>query len=64
MQTVALTKDVDEKPRKGAFNYRLVSGMTKFIAQSTHPEIAHAVIQCARNYEYPKLSYDMSLQLA
>ena len=62
MPSVALTKDRQGKPRKGNWNYRSVIGMLNFVAQSTHPEIAYSVHQCARFCEEPKLSHEVAVQ--
>eukprot|EP00957_Ditylum_brightwellii_P108225 8257136-Ditylum_brightwellii.AAC.1 len=43
-----LTKDINGKARKENWNYKSVIGMLKFLVNSTHPELAHAVNQCAR----------------
>jgi len=59
--TVMLTKDKDGKPRKGTWNYRSVIGMLNFLTNSTHPEIAYAVHQCARFCEIPKYSHEMAV---
>jgi len=61
MPSVMLAKDVNGKPRKGVWNYRSVIGMMNFVAQSTHPEIAYAVHQCARYCENPKLSHELAV---
>ena len=61
MPTVTLTKDVGGKPRKGAWHYHSVIGMLNFVVQSTHPDVACAVHQCARFCENPKLSHKLAI---
>ena len=57
--TVLLDKDNNGKNRKGKWNYRSIVGMLDFLVNSTHPELAFAVHQCARFYENPKLSHEL-----
>eukprot|EP00957_Ditylum_brightwellii_P021027 1584842-Ditylum_brightwellii.AAC.1 len=55
--TVQLSKDVDGQGRKKSWNYRSTIGMLHFLVNSTHPELAHSVHQCARYCETPKASH-------
>ena len=46
--SVILTKDANRPDRKEKWHYRSVIGMLNFLVNSTHPELAYAVHQCAR----------------
>ena len=56
--TLILTKDLKGKPRKGKWHYRSLIGMLNFLANSTHPENACAVHECAGFCENPILSHE------
>eukprot|EP00957_Ditylum_brightwellii_P006384 484629-Ditylum_brightwellii.AAC.1 len=60
--TVQLSKDLNEQGRKESWNYRSVIGMLHFFVNSTHPELAHSVHQCARFCETPKVSHGRAVK--
>ena len=51
--SVILTKDEAGPGRKENWHYRSVIGMLNFLVNSTHPELAFAVHQCARFCQNP-----------
>ena len=57
-----LTKDEAGPERKENWHYRSVIGMLNFLINSTHPELAFAVHQCARFCENPKLSHERAVK--
>ena len=59
---VLLTKDKAGAPRKENWHYRSLIGMLNFLVNSTHPELAYAVHQCARFCENPKLSHERAVK--
>ena len=56
-----LCKDVDDVERKYSWNYRSAIGMLNYLQNSTRPEIAMAVHQCARFNNDPKLSHEKAV---
>ena len=62
LPSVILTKDEKGEPRKEKWNYRSVVGMLNFLVNSTHPELAYSVHQCARFCNDPKLSHEKSVK--
>ena len=56
--SIILTKDQAGPPRKEKWHYRSVIGMLNFLVNSTHPELAYAVHQCARFCDNPKHSHE------
>ena len=61
LSTVLLTKDTNGKSIKGFWNYRSMIGMLNFLSNSTHPELAYSVHQCARFCENPKYFHEMAV---
>ena len=61
LSTATLTKDVGGKPRKGAWNLRYIVGILNFLANSTQPEIAYVVHQCAGFCENTKHSHEIEM---
>eukprot|EP00957_Ditylum_brightwellii_P207487 15353199-Ditylum_brightwellii.AAC.1 len=61
--TSILTKDQEGEPRKETWNYRSMIGMLNFLVNSTHPELACAVHQCARFCEDPKPDLNRGLEV-
>jgi histone deacetylase 1/2 len=57
-----LHKDLDGLPRKNSFHYRSIIGMLGYLQNSTRPDIAMAVHQCARFNEDPKLSHERAVK--
>jgi hypothetical protein len=60
--TVVLTKDIDGEVRKEDWNYRSVIGMLNYLVNSTQPDLAHAVHQCARFSNNPKRSHEQAVK--
>ena len=60
--SVILTKDVNGPERREKWHYRSVIGMLNFLVNSTHPELAYAVHQCARFCNNPKLSHERAVK--
>ena len=60
--SVILTKDTNGPDRKEKWHYRSVIGMLNFLVNSTHPELAYAVHQCARFCNNPKLSHERAVK--
>ena len=52
--SLILSDNINVKARKENWNYRSVIGMLNFLVNLTHPELAHAVHQCARFCVEPK----------
>ena len=57
-----LTKDEDGEPRKETWHYRSVIGMLNYLVNSTHPELAFAVHQCARFCNARKSSHERAVK--
>ena len=60
--TTILTKDEHGSNMAGEWNYRSVIGMLNYLANTTHPELAYAVHQCARFCNAPKRSHESSVK--
>ena len=60
--SATLTKDTSGKARQESWNYRSISGMLNFLVDSTHPELSHAVHQCARFCSDPKASHETAIK--
>eukprot|EP00957_Ditylum_brightwellii_P004185 318952-Ditylum_brightwellii.AAC.1 len=60
--SLVLTKDKDRKARQENWNYRSVVVMLNFLVNSTHPELAHAVHQCARFCEDSKANNETAVK--
>ena len=60
--SITLTKDSTGKPRQENWNYRSIIGMLNFLVNSTHPELSHAVHQCARFCSNPKASHKTAVK--
>ena len=60
--SIILTKNKAEPPRKEKWHYRSVIGMLNFLVNSTHPELAYAVQQCARFCDEPKVSHEKAVK--
>eukprot|EP00957_Ditylum_brightwellii_P080296 6107376-Ditylum_brightwellii.AAC.1 len=56
--TLVLTKDTIGAKMIESWNYRSLIGMLKFLVNSTHPEMTHAVHQCIRFCQDPKFSHE------
>lgn len=56
-----LHKDLSGEKRKHAWNYRSAVGMLNYLANSTRPELAMAVHQCARFNNNPMLSHERAI---
>ena len=52
--TVNLNKDENGESRKESWNYRSVIGMLNYLVNSTQPDLAYSVHQCARFSNNPK----------
>ena len=59
--SVNITRDTNGKPRQAQWHYRSVIGMLNFVCNSTRPEVAFAVHQCARFAENPKKSHEKAV---
>ena len=59
--TTILHKDSDGETRQHSWNYRRIIGMLEYLRQSTRPDIAFAVHQCARFCNDPKRSHEMGI---
>ena len=62
LPSVILTKDETGPERRETWNYRSVIGMLNFLVNSTHPELAYAVHQCARFCNNPKLVHEKAVR--
>jgi hypothetical protein len=60
--TVTLTKDVDGEGRKEEWHYRSVIWMLNYLVNSTQPDLAYAVHQCARFSNDPKRSHEQAVK--
>ena len=60
--TTILTKDAHGPNMVGKWNYRSVIGMLNYLANTTHPELAYAVHQCARFCNNPRRSHESSVK--
>ena len=60
--TVTLTKDLEGEKRKEQWNYRSVIGMLNYLVNSTQPDLAYAVHQCARFSNDPKRSHEQAVK--
>ena len=60
--TTTLTKDDHGPNRKESWNYRSVIGMLNFLVNSTRPELAFSVHQCARFCSNPKHSHEQAVK--
>ena len=56
-----LHKDLSGEQRKHNWNYRSAVGMLNYLANSTRPELAMAVHQCARFNNSPMLSHERAI---
>ena len=56
-----LHKDLSGENRKQSWNYRSAVGMLNYLANSTRPELAMAVHQCARFNNNPMLSHERAI---
>ena len=57
-----LHRDLDGEPRRTPWNYRSVIGMMNYLQQSTRPDLAFAVHQCARFCNDPKRSHERAVK--
>ena len=46
--TIVMTKDLNGKERQETWNYQSLIGMMNYLVNTTHPELAYSVHQCAR----------------
>ena len=60
--TVTLTKDKDGIARKENWNYRSVIGMLNYLVNTSQPELAYAVHQCARFSNDPKHCHEQAVK--
>ena len=56
-----LTEDIFGENQKEKWNYRSLIGMLNYLVNSTHPELAYAVHQCARFCNDPKRSHKVAV---
>jgi hypothetical protein len=59
---VSLGTNADDEACDETFNYRGVAGMMQYISGHTRPDIAFAVIQCARFSSSPKRTHAAALK--
>ena len=57
-----LTKDDTGEPRKENWHYRSLIGMLNYLVNSTQPELAYSVHQCARFCNNPKHSHEKAVK--
>ena len=60
--TTTLTKNLTGVNRRDDWNNRSVVGMLNYLVNSTHPELAFAVHQCARFCENLKRSHKQAIK--
>ena len=60
--TFTLNKGEGTPERKEKWNYRSIVGMLNYLVNSTHPEIAYCVHQCARFCENPKSCHEAAIK--
>ena len=60
--TAILTKDVSGKARQENCNYISIVGMLNYLVNSTHPELSHALHQCARLCSDLKASHEAAIK--
>ena len=60
--TVTLSKDLNGEKRKEEWNYRSVIGMLNYLVNSTQPDLAYSVHQCARFANDPKRSHEQAVK--
>jgi hypothetical protein len=60
--TTILTSDLAGPPREHSWNYRSIIGMLNYLANSTRPDIAFAVHQCARFTTSPRRIHELALR--
>ena len=57
-----LNKDLDGVPRIEDWNYRAAVGMMNYLVQTSRPDLAMAVHQCARYNNNPMLSHEKAVK--
>ena len=57
-----LTKDKYGKERQEIWNYRSIIGILNYLVNSTHPEFAYSVYQCARFCNEPKHNHEQAVK--
>lgn len=62
LPSVILTKDENGNIRREHWNYRSLIGMLNFLTNSSHPELAFAVHQCARFCNDPKRIHEQAVR--
>ena len=60
--TVNLNKDENGESRKESWNYRSVIGMLNYLVNSTQPDLAYSVHQCARFSNNPKKLHEQAVK--
>ena len=60
--TTVLTKDLEGEKKKDEWNYRSVIGMLNYLVNSTQPDLAYAVYQCARFSNDPRRSHEQAVK--
>eukprot|EP00957_Ditylum_brightwellii_P195567 14901718-Ditylum_brightwellii.AAC.1 len=60
--TSVLTKNSNGEKRRESWNYRSIIRMMSFLVNSTHPELSHAVHQCARFCQDPKVGHETAVK--
>ena len=60
--TVILNKDLEGESRKEDWNYRSIIGMLNYLVNSTQPDLAYAVHQCARFSNDPKRTHEQAVK--
>eukprot|EP00957_Ditylum_brightwellii_P211302 15366023-Ditylum_brightwellii.AAC.1 len=61
--TSIMTKEQERESKKENWNYRSMIGILNFLVNSTHPELAHAVHQCAIFYKDSKASHESAVKI-
>ena len=60
--TLIMTKDLNGKTRQEDWSYRSLIGMMNYLVNTTHPELAYSVHQCARFCSDPKRSHEQAVK--
>ena len=57
-----LTKDKSGKERQETWNYRSLIGILNYLVNTTHPEVAYSMHQCARLCNEPKHNHEQAVK--
>ena len=60
--TLIMTKDLNGKTRQEYWSYRSLIGMMNYLMNTTHPELAYSIHQCARFCNDPKHSHEQAVK--